>query len=144
VLLRQGKLAGVLIEVVHGARPSAAVIGVGLNLRLPQDLPADIRAGAAALADAGISLPGASVLLARLLAALHEVLQSFSAQGFAALREAWQERHAHTGQLVRLLSDHAAPLEGCCRGVDSDGALLLDTAAGLQRIISGEVSLRKS
>jgi len=143
VLLRHGKLAGVLIELVPGVRPSAAVIGVGMNLRLPDQLPPEIRQGAAALVDAGIGLPAPSELLAQLLAALHDVLQSFAAQGFSGLREAWLERHAYAGQQVRLLSDYAAPLEGCCRGVDSDGALLLETPEGMQRIISGEVSLRK-
>lgn len=144
VLLKQGKLAGVLIEVVPGARPSAAVIGVGMNLQLPDELPAEIRQDAAALADAGVGLPTPSILLAQLLAALLDALQSFTAQGFAALRDAWQERNAHAGQQVRLLSDYAAPLEGYCRGVDGDGALLLETSAGMQRIISGEVSLRKT
>ncbi|MFA7279519.1 MAG: biotin--[acetyl-CoA-carboxylase] ligase [Sterolibacterium sp.] len=146
VLLRGGKLAGVLIELVPGIRPSAAVIGVGINLHLPQELPPEIKQNAAALADAGITLPAPDILLARLLAELHGVLQSFATEGFPALREAWQERHAYTGQVVRLLADHAAPLEGRCLGVDGDGALLLETSSGTQpqRIISGEVSLRKS
>jgi len=144
VLLRGGKLAGVLIELVPGGRPSAAVIGVGINLHLPTGMPAEIRQNAAALADAGIALPAPDVLLARLLAELHAVLLSFSAEGFPALRAAWQARHAYTGQVVRLLADHAAPLEGVCQGADGDGALLLETSSGVQRIISGEVSLRKS
>lgn len=144
VLLQGGKLAGVLIELVPGARPSAAVIGVGINLLLPPELPAEIRQNAAALANAGITLPAPATLLARLLAELHGVLHSFAAEGFSAWHAAWQERHAYAGQVVRLLADHAAPLEGRCLGVDGDGALLLETASGIQRIISGEVSLRKS
>lgn len=144
VLLRGGKLAGVLIELVPGIRPSAAVIGVGINRHLSQELPPEIRQNAAALADAGVTLPAPNILLACLLAELHRVLQSFSAAGFSALHEAWQERHAYTGQVVRLLAEHAAPIEGRCLGVDVDGALLLETSSGTQRIISGEVSLRKS
>ncbi len=144
VLLRGGKLAGVLIELVPGARPSAAVIGIGINLRLPDDLPPEIRAGAAALLDTGVRLPTASSLLAQVLVALHEAVTIFAEQGFAGHRQAWLARHAYAGQTVRLLSDYAAPLEGVCRGVDVDGALLLETAAGIQRIISGEVSLRKA
>lgn len=143
VLLHDGKLAGVLIELVPGARPSAAVIGIGINLRLPEELPPEIRATAAALADAGISQPTPSGLLAQVLVALHAALECFAQQGFAGLRQDWLARHAYAGQAVRLLSDYAAPLEGVCRGVDDDGALLLETAAGIQRIISGEVSLRK-
>ena len=42
----------------------------------------------------------------------------------------------------RLLHDGQVLAEGLARGVDSDGHLLLETADGLQRIASGEVSLR--
>ncbi|MFA7270316.1 MAG: biotin--[acetyl-CoA-carboxylase] ligase [Sterolibacterium sp.] len=144
VLLRGGKLAGVLIELVPGSRTSAAVIGVGLNLRLTDELPPEIRQNAAALADAMTTLPASGIVLAQLLMALHDAMQCFAEHGFAGLRNAWLERHAYAGQVVRLVSEFASPLEGCCRGVDSDGALLLETPAGMQRIISGEVSLRKA
>lgn len=144
VLLNGRKLAGVLIEVAPGgARPEAVVIGVGMNLRLPQEMPEAIRQTAAALGEAGSAVPTTSVLLAQLLGALHAVLQSFAEEGFVCLREAWLKRHAFEGQSVTLLSDFAEPLPGICRGVDNDGALLLETAAGMQRIVSGEVSLRK-
>lgn len=144
VLLNGRKLAGVLIEMVPGARPQAAVIGVGMNLRVPREMPEPLRLTAAALAEARTILPTTSILLAQLLTALHEVLYSFSTEGFAHLRQAWLKRHAFEGASVSLLSDFAAPLQGRCRGVDSDGALLLETAAGMQRIVSGEVSLRKA
>ncbi|MDD5176922.1 MAG: biotin--[acetyl-CoA-carboxylase] ligase [Sterolibacterium sp.] len=144
VLLNGSKLAGVLIELVPGTHLAAAVLGVGINLRLPEEMPDEIRKTAAALADVGINLPTPSTLLAKLLIALHEALQSFAEQGFAGLRSEWLNRNAYAGQEVRLLSDFAPPLVGYCRGVDSDGALLLETEAGMLRIISGEVSLRKA
>ncbi len=143
VLLNGRKLAGVLIEMVPGARPQAAVIGVGMNLRLPREMPEAIRQTAAALSDAGAALPTTSILLAHLLTALHEALHGFAEEGFAGLRQAWLMRHAFEGERVSLLSDFAEPLQGVCRGVDGDGALLLETATGMQRIVSGEVSLRK-
>jgi BirA family biotin operon repressor/biotin-[acetyl-CoA-carboxylase] ligase len=43
---------------------------------------------------------------------------------------------------VRVLMPHAAPLDGICAGIADDGALLLETAAGVRRILSGDVSLR--
>ncbi|MBI3525488.1 MAG: biotin--[acetyl-CoA-carboxylase] ligase [Betaproteobacteria bacterium] len=142
VLLNGRKLAGVLIEMAPGARSGAVVIGVGMNLRLPREMPETLRQTSAALTEAGTALPSPSILLAQLLTALHDVLQSFAAEGFAGQRQAWLLRHAYEGQRVCLLSDFAAPLQGHCRGVDGDGALLLETATGLQRIVSGEVSLR--
>lgn len=142
VLLHDRKLAGVLIELVPGVSPPAAVIGIGMNLRLPSGMPRELCATAAALIDADVPLSATGELLARLLTALHAALTSFAAAGFLALREAWLIRHAFHGRAVHLLSDFSEPLEGICRGVDADGALLLETGAGTQRIISGEVSLR--
>jgi BirA family biotin operon repressor/biotin-[acetyl-CoA-carboxylase] ligase len=134
-ILRDGrKLAGILIELAS----SAAVIGVGLNLRLPADLPDDVKAAAAAL-DRDIDR---NELLARLLASLHDVLEAFGSGGFAALRERWLALNAYAGAPVRVISEFAVPVEGICMGVDVDGALLLETSVCVQRIISGDVSLR--
>ena len=144
VLLRGRKIAGVLIEVVPGARPDAVVIGIGLNLCLPRAMPPEMRQTATALDDAGITLPPSSLVLARLLESLYDILVRFAEYGFAGVCDDWLSRHAFEGQSVHLLSDFSPPLEGCCRGVDLDGALLLETATGMQRIISGEVSLRKA
>ncbi len=145
VLLRERKLAGILIELASGPRAErslAAVIGIGINLRLPADLPEDIRDHATALDTAGVKLPDANALLATLLAGLHAQLEAFGRAGFAEMRTEWLRRNAHADQPVRLLADFGEPLDGICRSVAEDGALLLETASGLQRIISGEVSLR--
>jgi BirA family biotin operon repressor/biotin-[acetyl-CoA-carboxylase] ligase len=137
LLLDDRKLGGILIELVPGA-PHAAVIGIGLNLRLPQSMPADLRASCAAL-DGQIE-PNA--LLAAILLELLAVLETFASAGFAGLRAAWSARHAFENAPVRLLSDFAAPRAGVCRGVDADGALLLEADGRVERVLSGEVSLR--
>jgi BirA family biotin operon repressor/biotin-[acetyl-CoA-carboxylase] ligase len=137
VLLGGRKLAGVLIELVPGA-PHGAVIGVGLNLALPATMPEDLRAQAAAL---DVGLPR-NELLARLLLALRDVLDEFAVRGFVALRDRWLGYCAHLDMPVRILSEFSAPLEGQCMGVDVDGALLVETAVCVQRILSGDVSLR--
>jgi BirA family biotin operon repressor/biotin-[acetyl-CoA-carboxylase] ligase len=139
-VLRDGrKLAGVLVELVPGL-PSAAVIGIGVNLRLPADMPADVRALAAAV-DADVP---ASALLARLLAGLHGALTAFGEGGFVALRGRWLARCAHVDRVVTILSEFAPPLTGRCIGVDVDGALQVETGVCVERILSGDVSLRAS
>ena len=134
-VLRDGKkLGGILIELAG----SAAVIGIGLNLRLPTGLPPEVSRGAAAL-DRAVDR---NALLAALLVALHGVLEQFVAGGFAALRDRWQALNAHDGAPVRVIAEFSVPVEGICIGVDVDGALLLETAVCVQRILSGDVSLR--
>jgi len=145
VLLRRGdayaKLAGILIELSSDRRGTQAVIGIGLNLLPPAG---DLPQAAAGLVDAMHDMPERHVVLAAILASLADVLDVFAASGFAALKADWQQRHAWQGEAVHLLGEGEPPLAGCCRGADDDGALLLETAAGLQRIFSGDVSLRRA
>lgn len=137
-LLRDGKkLGGILVELVPGTT-HAAVIGIGLNLHLPVAMPADLREQSAAL---GVPVDP-NQLLAALLIELRATLEIFAQHGFAALRSAWQAHHAFENTPVRLLSDFAPPRDGICRGIAVDGALLFDTDGQVERILSGEISLR--
>ncbi|MDP2809671.1 MAG: biotin--[acetyl-CoA-carboxylase] ligase [Rhodocyclaceae bacterium] len=138
-VLRSGrKLAGILVERVPGAADNPAVIGIGINLRLPAELPDDVRAGAAAL-DLPVSR---GELLDQLLANLHKNLNAFTADGFACIQPRWQALNAHAGLSVQVVSDFAPPLAGRCLGIDDDGALLLETTDDIRRIITGDVSMR--
>jgi BirA family biotin operon repressor/biotin-[acetyl-CoA-carboxylase] ligase len=136
------KLGGILVELVPpgGALP-AAVIGVGLNVRLPGDFHIAADYAVADLAQALPRLPSRNALLACALISLHAVLARFGAGGFAVVRDEWRARHAFQGVPVRLIAERETTVGICC-GVDDDGALLLQTDAGVRRILSGDVSLR--
>ncbi len=144
VLLRQpegyAKLAGILIELSSDRRGTQAIIGIGLNLQAPTgDLPQP----AAGLAQAMHQLPERHDILAALLAALAETLDTFAVDGFSSLKTDWQTHHAWQGESVQLLENGAQQLSGLCLGVDDDGALLVETTAGIQRVFSGDLSLRR-
>ena len=139
LLLEGKKLGGILVELVPGA-PHSAVIGIGINLRLPDVMPDTLKAQSAALTSSWqLASPA---LLAGILTTLREVLEQFAAGGFARLRSGWLARHAHQDQPVSLLSDFATPRRGVCRGVDTDGALLFEINGQTERVLSGEISLR--
>ena len=138
------KLAGILIELSSDRRGSTAIIGIGLNLRAPENLPQQMTTQAAAgLAQAMGSVPERHLLLATILQELVAVLDVFATEGFVGLKAAWQAFHAWQDQPVRILDEQAPELTGICRGVDADGSLLLETAAGLRSIHAGDVSLRR-
>lgn len=139
LLLNGRKLGGVLVELQPGQLHSA-VIGVGINLHLPEDLPPEVRELATALDQARAPMSRETVL-ASLLSGLRETLDTYAVVGFAGLRDAWQLRHAHQGARVRITGG-TEDMTGICRGVDGDGALLLQTDAGLRTVVSGDVSLR--
>ncbi|KAF0164316.1 MAG: BirA family transcriptional regulator biotin operon repressor / biotin-acetyl-CoA-carboxylase ligase [Rhodocyclaceae bacterium] len=140
ILRDDRKLGGILVELVPGA-PHAAVIGIGINLRLPVAMPEDVRAASAAILAAGDTID-ANSLYAALLGELLATLEAFAAGGFAAIRPEWLAHHAFQDARVSLTSDFGPPRAGICRGVDSDGALLLEVDGRVERILSGEVSLR--
>ncbi|HSD43782.1 MAG TPA: biotin--[acetyl-CoA-carboxylase] ligase [Burkholderiales bacterium] len=141
LLLGGAKLGGVLVEAQGDARgPLAAIIGVGINVRIPD---AARRAIPQPVADLGDAPYGSrSAALARLLAGMDEALAMFERAGFAAFREEWQWRHAFQGARVRLLVPPERSIEGVAAGVAEDGALLLDTGDGVKRFYAGEISLR--
>lgn len=144
VLLRRGddyaKLAGILIELSSDRRGTQAVIGIGINLQRPlEELPQP----AAGLNEALSVMPERHEVLATILVALADALETFTVDGFFGLKIDWHARHAWQGLPVQLLADEATPLLGRCLGVDDDGALLLETESGIQRIFSGDVSLRR-
>lgn len=134
------KLGGILIELLSGAGGIAAIIGIGLNLGPPEN---DVGQPAAGLSAAmAPPLPERHHLLAALLQHLCTELDLFAAEGFAPLRARWQAAHAFQGTAVSLIHDNGTRNTGRCLGVDDQGALCLETRAGLQRFLSGDLSLR--
>jgi BirA family biotin operon repressor/biotin-[acetyl-CoA-carboxylase] ligase len=83
-------------------------------------------------------------VLAAILGQLAEVLDTFTVNRFFGLKMKWQRYHAWQDQAVQILGEGEDPKRGRCLGVDDDGALLLETAAGIERIFSGDVSLRRA
>ena len=139
------KIGGVLIEMrAEVGGPAHVVIGVGVNVALSVDARREIEAGGnvvAAVADACAAAPSRNLLVGAILDELLSMLSEFERAGFAAFREAWGALDALGGRPVRvLLADDAVC--GRARGVDRDGALLLETEDGVRRFVSGEASLR--
>lgn len=136
------KLGGVLVDVQGDALgPSVAVIGIGLNVHAAPD-----GAGqpAAALADGLLVRPSRQAILIRVLRGLASALQTFEMHGFAPFRDDWLALHAWQGRAVEVSGAAGAQLCGVTAGIDADGALLLETATGCVRVLSGDLSLRRA
>jgi len=143
VIWRGRKLGGVLIEM-HGDMlgPSAAVIGIGLNCRMPRSLLGRIDQPVVDLATAAKANVDRNAVLASVLRELHPVLTAFAKEGFAPLRTEWQRCHLYHGKAVEVIMPDGGVVNGTVQGVADDGALLLTTGAGTLRLHSGDVSLR--
>ncbi|VVD72320.1 biotin--[acetyl-CoA-carboxylase] ligase [Pandoraea anhela] len=161
VLLRGGKLAGILIETVPaGPGRIGVVIGIGVNLRHASDVATRIddatAAGADTKASAAPAVPATppaaletvlvdpdmtSVLIA-LVQRLAAMLARFAEQRFGAFREDWEAMHAYGGASIRVIEHGRDVLHGVALGVDSQGCLRIATDEGERIVASGEVSVR--
>jgi BirA family biotin operon repressor/biotin-[acetyl-CoA-carboxylase] ligase len=144
VVVRGRKLGGILVELSGDALgPSLAVIGIGLNVRLPLSVRREMAGG---VIDLGEIAPAIAVdrnaLLGRILSALTDMLEAYAARGFTPLRATWQRRHALHGKAVQVLLPDGGKVRGEVAGVDADGALLLSAGGRRLRFVNGEVSLR--
>ena len=141
------KLAGILIELQGDLDgPSVAVIGIGLNLNLPKEMLDNIDQPAIDLASIcnreNKPLVNQNALLGVLLKHLAKVLSDFETLGFMQFRDEWTNYHAYHLKSVRLLLPNGDEITGIVSNVAEDGALLIESALGLQRFFSGEISLR--
>ncbi len=141
ILKEKKKLAGMLIETAAARQGGSwAVIGIGLNLQVPDALEAEI---GQSVADAPwLAQMDRNQLVAHLLNALAQAMELFRQQGFAAFAARWNTLHAYAQQPVIIL-DHGTLLhEGIALGVDTLGRLILQTANGQVSVLAGDVSLR--
>ncbi|MES1983202.1 MAG: biotin--[acetyl-CoA-carboxylase] ligase [Pseudomonadota bacterium] len=143
------KLAGILIEA-HGDMlgPSAVVIGIGLNLSLPQCIRQQIGQTAVGVAQMVEIMPERNHLLAVLLEELQRVLSDFARHGFAAVRAEWQGYHGLRDHAVQLRLPDGTSATGIARNVAEDGALELEMTDAdgvhIRKYSVGEISLRRA
>jgi BirA family biotin operon repressor/biotin-[acetyl-CoA-carboxylase] ligase len=138
---RGRKLGGILIETLSVGPQRWVVVGVGLNVAPRQaEAVAGLAHGYACLQELqpGCTAPQA---LARVAVPLVRALKAFEHEGFAPLVPAYTRRDLLLGQVVRSSGGAGDSLQGTARGVDGQGALLLDSG-GIHRVQSGEVSVR--
>lgn len=143
ILFDGRKLGGILIEMSGDAAGRCqVVIGIGINVAMP---PAAGTAIDQAWTDVSSLMSGKKIgrndLLAALLDALLPLASRFEAEGFSAWRERWMALDAYADAQV-VLDTGATQMAGVARGVDSRGALQLESTAGMQSIYGGEISLR--
>lgn len=140
LLLHGKKLAGVLTETqLEGDRIAYAVVGLGLNVNLA--LPADheLAPTAASLSQA-LGQPVSR--LALLQALLRHIEDHYTRlQAGHSPYAAWAQRMAYYGQTVQVTLPDTT-LTGTVAGVNPDGALLVQDAAGLTHTVwAGDVLL---
>ena len=143
IITEQGKLAGILVDVAgESSGPCYAVIGIGINYQMSDNVGQPIDQVWSRLADKGVSA-GRNALVAQLLCNLVEVLTLFDKEGFTPFRQEWLDWDMLRDQDV-LLHWSNENLNGIARGIDDAGMLLIERDGKLKSYAAGEVSLRRA
>lgn len=133
------KIAGILAEASGaGSRLELAVIGIGLNVSTAS-FPPDIASRASSLAvELGRDVDR-EALQAAVIAELDREVARLRAGGHEALIRDWSDASPSArGRRVSWVAQDGV-LTGLTAGVDDEGALLVTTPHGTERLAAGEV-----
>lgn len=130
------KVAGILVTTHRAGGATTVIAGIGVNVNTPLER----------LTDTAISLSVASggsihreSLLEAIVSCLNAHYGHFVASGGSADLAAWRDRAALTGELVRVVQG-GETLTGRYRGIDDDGALILEIPGGKRRrVVAGDL-----
>lgn len=134
------KLCGILAETVETNRGPAAIVGIGINLKTDPGFP--MAAEAVSIQSATGAAPNAEDVLNGLLELIanhYQLLETSS--GREHLIREWCTHSSYAfGRRVRVaLPDEN--FEGTTRGLESDGALRVETGKGNLRVVrAGDVT----
>lgn len=141
--LNDRKLAGILVELTGKTGDAAQiVIGAGINLimrRVENDV---INQGWINLQEAGISIDR-NTLAVRLIKELRDALRLFEHEGLTPYLSRWEKLDNFINRPVKLIIGDKE-IVGISRGIDAQGALLLEQDGIIKPWVGGEISLRSA
>jgi BirA family biotin operon repressor/biotin-[acetyl-CoA-carboxylase] ligase len=145
ILLRGRKVAGLLNEI-HSEmdRIHFVILGIGVNLNTEEKMfSKEIRAGATSLKVEMGQTISRKVFLQSLLQELEKWYTILKKEGNGVILKAWRDRAHIKGRRVKVTS-FGETWVGRAIDVDSDGALILETAGGKRkRVVAGDVQYKR-
>lgn len=141
--LQDRKLAGILVELTGKTGDAAQiVIGAGINLAMRRVESDVINQGWINLQEAGIKIDR-NTLAVRLIKELRAALVLFEQEGLAPYLPRWEKLDNFIHRPVKLIIGEKE-IFGTSRGIDMQGALLLEQDGVIKPWMGGEISLRSA
>ncbi|MES0229605.1 bifunctional biotin--[acetyl-CoA-carboxylase] ligase/biotin operon repressor BirA [Citrobacter braakii] len=137
------KLAGILVELTGKTGDAAQiVIGAGINMSMRRVEENVVNQGWINLQEAGITIDR-NTLAARLIRELRAALVLFEHEGLAPYLPRWRVLDNFIDRPVKLIIGDKE-IFGVSRGIDAQGALLLEQNGVIKPWMGGEISLRSA
>ncbi|QFH69420.1 bifunctional biotin--[acetyl-CoA-carboxylase] ligase/biotin operon repressor BirA [Enterobacter sp. E76] len=141
--LHDRKLAGILVELTGKTGDAAQiVIGAGINLAMRRVEEEVVNQGWINLQEAGIHIDR-NKLAVRLINELRNALKIFEQDGLTSFLGRWEKLDNFIHRPVKLIIGEKE-IFGISRGIDEQGALLLEQDGAIKPWIGGEISLRSA
>ncbi len=137
------KLAGILVELTGKTGDAAQiVIGAGINMSMRRVEENVVNQGWINLQEAGINIDR-NTLAARLIRELRAALILFEQEGLVPYLSRWKALDNFINRPVKLIIGDKE-IFGISRGIDAQGALLLEQNGEIKPWMGGEISLRSA
>ena len=141
--LQDRKLSGILVELTGKTGDAAQIVsGAGINLAMRHVESDVVNQGWISLQEAGVSIDR-NTLAARLIKELRAGLQLFEQDGLAPYLTRWEKLDNFLNRPVKLIIGDKE-IFGISRGIDTQGALLLEQDGVIKPWVGGEISLRSA
>ncbi|ARD63183.1 biotin--[acetyl-CoA-carboxylase] synthetase [Kosakonia radicincitans DSM 16656] len=141
--LQDRKLAGILVELTGKTGDAAQiVVGAGVNLMMRKAQAEDISQSWINLQEAGVRIDR-NMLAIRLVTELRTALKCFEQEGLAPFLSRWEKLDNFINRPVKLIIGEREII-GISRGIDAQGALLLEQDGVIKPWVGGEISLRSA
>ncbi|MEQ1977484.1 bifunctional biotin--[acetyl-CoA-carboxylase] ligase/biotin operon repressor BirA [Xenorhabdus sp. SGI240] len=135
------KLAGILVELTGKTGDAAhVVIGIGMNISMSSDQQRSINQNWTNLQQSGTIIER-NKLVSEIIIELKKSLMQFENEGLTSFISRWFELDNFINRSVKLIIGDRE-VHGIARGIDQQGALLLDINGVVTPYIGGEISLR--
>ena len=136
------KLAGILVEMSGQAGGAAnLVIGMGLNLMMTEQTEGITQPWASLSEVAGHKDIDRNQLAITMIQTLNRALLDYEQQGMQGFVDRWNRLDNFIHRPVKLIMGQRE-ITGTSRGINEQGAVLLETECGIETFIGGEISLR--
>lgn len=143
ILWHGSKLAGILVEMsIDDLNGCYAVIGLGLNLSLPQKIRSEVSQRVTDIQTILGHYPDKNYVTALLIHELFSILPEFEAQGFAPYVSQWQGYDHLLNKQITLKTPQQR-ITGIGQGIDETGALIMKVNGEFERFHSGEATIEE-
>jgi len=141
--LKDRKLAGILVELTGKTGDAAQIVmGAGINLVMRNVQADEINQGWINLQEAGIAIDR-NVLAVQVINELRHSLKIFEQEGLAPFLPRWEKLDNFVHRPVKLIIGDKE-IYGTSRGINEQGALLLEQEGVIKPWVGGEISLRSA